>query len=214
LSRDGQSDLGKGTVEVIDNQINTATSTIRLKAIFPNADHRLWPNQFVKARLHLRTRQGALVVPAVAIQRGPMGSFVYVVGSERVDGAGLAPAESVAGGSGDPSRGPSLRVDGAGLAPAESVAGGSGDPSRGPSLLKAAVRPVDVDTIDGEIAIVARGLQAGEQVVTDGQSQLRPGATVQTKTPDTGGRRGEGQGRTADRGGRRAEGDSRPAQVP
>ena len=83
LSRDGTSTLATGELALIDNQINTATATIRLKAIFPNPKHTLWPNQFVKARLLLGMRKNALVVPAVAIQTGPNGSFVYVVGDDK-----------------------------------------------------------------------------------------------------------------------------------
>jgi membrane fusion protein, multidrug efflux system len=83
LSRDGSSVLATGTLEVIDNQINATTATIRLKAIFANPDRVLWPNQFVKARLHLGLRKGALIVPAVAVQRGPAGSFAYVVGADK-----------------------------------------------------------------------------------------------------------------------------------
>jgi multidrug efflux system membrane fusion protein len=83
LSRDGAAALAEGTLEVIDNQINTATATIRLKATFANPDKTLWPNQFVKTRLYLGTRKDALVVPAVAIQRGPDGAFVYVVSDDK-----------------------------------------------------------------------------------------------------------------------------------
>jgi membrane fusion protein, multidrug efflux system len=83
LSRDGSSVLATGTLEVIDNQINATTATIRLKAVFANPDRVLWPNQFVKARLHLGLRKGALIVPAVAVQRGPAGSFAYVVGADK-----------------------------------------------------------------------------------------------------------------------------------
>ena len=49
--------------------------------MFPNPTHVLWPNQFVKARLLLDVRKGAVVIPAVAVQRGPQGTFVYVVGA-------------------------------------------------------------------------------------------------------------------------------------
>jgi multidrug efflux system membrane fusion protein len=83
LARNGGSVLATGTLEVIDNQINATTATIRLKAIFANPDRVLWPNQFVKARLHLGLRQGALVVPAVVVQRGPAGAFAYVVGEDK-----------------------------------------------------------------------------------------------------------------------------------
>ncbi|HEY4186724.1 MAG TPA: efflux RND transporter periplasmic adaptor subunit [Polyangia bacterium] len=79
LGRDGSQTLAKGTLEVIDNQINQATATMRLKAIFPNADRALWPNQFVKTRLLVDVRKNVLVVPAVAVQRGPQGTFVYVL---------------------------------------------------------------------------------------------------------------------------------------
>lgn len=82
-SRDGDTRLGVGRLELIDNQVNQATATIRLKAIFPNPDKALWPNAFIKVRLLLSTIKGALVVPAQAIQRGPQGAFVYVVDGEK-----------------------------------------------------------------------------------------------------------------------------------
>ncbi|WP_394839319.1 efflux RND transporter periplasmic adaptor subunit [Pendulispora rubella] len=78
FSRDGDQSLGSGTVMLIDNQINTATATIRLKATFPNPDKKLWPNLFVKARLLLTNRRGAIVVPTPVVQRGPQGAFAYV----------------------------------------------------------------------------------------------------------------------------------------
>ena len=83
LSRDGSTALGTGELVLVDNQINTATATIRLKAVFPNPSHSLWPNQFVKAHLMLGTRKNALVLPAVAIQNGPSGPFVYAVGDDK-----------------------------------------------------------------------------------------------------------------------------------
>jgi multidrug efflux system membrane fusion protein len=76
--------LASGKLLVIDNQINQTTATIRLKAAFPNPEHLLWPNQFVKVRLHVSTRKDALVVPTSAVQRGPQGTFVYVVNGDRV----------------------------------------------------------------------------------------------------------------------------------
>ncbi|MEO7093282.1 MAG: efflux RND transporter periplasmic adaptor subunit [Polyangiales bacterium] len=80
MGRDGLTKLGTGELALVDNQINAATATIKLKAIFPNAERRLWPNQFVKARLTLDTKMGALVVPSTVVQRGPTGTFAYVVG--------------------------------------------------------------------------------------------------------------------------------------
>jgi multidrug efflux system membrane fusion protein len=82
-ARDGDTKLGTGRLQVIDNQVNQATATIKLKAIFPNPDNALWPNVFLKVRLLLATRHGALVVPAQAVQRGPQGPFVYVVDADK-----------------------------------------------------------------------------------------------------------------------------------
>ena len=79
LSRDGTADLGKGSASIIDNQINGSTATMRLKAVFDNPQHALWPNQFVKAKLTVETRKGAIVVPSAAVQRGPQGTYVYAV---------------------------------------------------------------------------------------------------------------------------------------
>jgi multidrug efflux system membrane fusion protein len=81
-SRDGQTRLGIGQLALIDNQINQTTATMRLKAIFNNAERLLWPNQFVKSRLLLSIRKGALTVPATAVQKGPKGLFVYVIGAD------------------------------------------------------------------------------------------------------------------------------------
>ncbi len=82
LSRDSNVLLGQGTLEVVDNQINQATSTLRLKAVMPNPRHLLWPNQFVNARLRLEVRRGALVMPVAAVQRGPNGVFAWVVAAD------------------------------------------------------------------------------------------------------------------------------------
>jgi len=78
-SRDDQTKLASGTLETIDNQIDQTTGTARLKAIFPNQDNALWPNQFVNARMLLDTKKNAIIIPAAAIQRGPQGTFVFAV---------------------------------------------------------------------------------------------------------------------------------------
>jgi multidrug efflux system membrane fusion protein len=82
ISRDGKNPLGAGTVELIDNQIDQATGTMRLKAKFPNKDSNLWPGDFVNARVLVQTRHGAMTVPSTAVQRGPEGVFAYVVTPE------------------------------------------------------------------------------------------------------------------------------------
>jgi multidrug efflux system membrane fusion protein len=130
FSRDGARSLGTGELAMIDNEINQATATVRLKAIFKNADHRLWPNQFVKARLKLTTHSNALVVPTTAVQHGPNGTFVYVVSADGTAG----------------------------------------------------LRTVKVSSTEGERAILASGVAAGDAVVVSGQAQLRPGAKVSSKT--------------------------------
>lgn len=71
--------LDKGTLTVLDNQVDPATGTVKLKASFPNEDLKLWPGAFVTVRLQARVWQNATVVPPVALQRGPRGTFVYVV---------------------------------------------------------------------------------------------------------------------------------------
>jgi membrane fusion protein, multidrug efflux system len=78
-SRDNATKLGEGTLLLIDNQIDAATGTLRLKASFPNPDDALWPGQFVNVRLELAIRRGAVAVPAQVIQRGPNGLYAYVI---------------------------------------------------------------------------------------------------------------------------------------
>ncbi|MBI3781807.1 MAG: MdtA/MuxA family multidrug efflux RND transporter periplasmic adaptor subunit [Deltaproteobacteria bacterium] len=77
--RSGQKRIATGTLLTVDNQIDTTTGTTRLKAVFPNEDNALFPNQFVNVRLLVDTLQGTLIVPSAAVQRGPQGTFVYVV---------------------------------------------------------------------------------------------------------------------------------------
>lgn len=137
LSRDGATSLGTGNLTLIDNQINQTTASIRLKAVLANPSRTLWPNQFVKARLLLTVRRQALVLPAGAIQRGPQGTFVYVVTPDQ----------------------------------------------------QALTRPIKVDSVEGDVAIISEGLRAGEEVVTEGQAQLRPGAHVAARPAGAAGSR-------------------------
>src|SRR4051812_34571694 len=125
-SRDGDRLLGRGKLSLVDNQVSLTTATVRLKGIVPNPDKALWPNEFVRARLLLATRTGALSVPAPAVQRGPQGTFVYVVTADQT----------------------------------------------------AALRPVEVETVQDQWAVISKGIQTGDQVVVEGQNQLRPGAKV------------------------------------
>src|SRR5439155_3250170 len=79
VSRDNTNLLGEGVLAVIDNQIDTTTGTIKLKATFANENLRLWPGQFVKTRLLLTTSKNSPVVPASVVQRGPDGAFAFVI---------------------------------------------------------------------------------------------------------------------------------------
>lgn len=79
FSRDNQIKLATGVLLTIDNQIDVTTGTARLKATFDNRDGVLFPNQFVNIRLALDVQKNVTVVPSVAVQRGPQGTFVYVV---------------------------------------------------------------------------------------------------------------------------------------
>src|SRR5580658_2164771 len=83
FSRDDQTKLGTGKLLTIDNEIDPTTGTAKLKAVFSNTDNQLWPNQFVNADLLLETRKNSTVVPTAAILRGPQGTFVYTVNSDK-----------------------------------------------------------------------------------------------------------------------------------
>jgi multidrug efflux system membrane fusion protein len=133
-SRDGGTKLATGKLAVLDNQINQTTATLRLKALVPNPNRLLWPNAFVKARMLVETRKDAIVVPTVAIQRGPQGTYVYAVGQDKT----------------------------------------------------AQMKPVTVALTTGEVAVVDKGLEGGEQVIIEGQNQVRPGGQVQPTSPSGG----------------------------
>ncbi|HTV79005.1 MAG TPA: efflux RND transporter periplasmic adaptor subunit [Steroidobacteraceae bacterium] len=79
LARDDGAVLDQGTVALLDNQIDQTTGTIRIKATFPNAHRRLWPGEFVSARVLVQVHKQALTIPAPALQRGPDGMFAYVI---------------------------------------------------------------------------------------------------------------------------------------
>ncbi|MBE0619546.1 MAG: efflux RND transporter periplasmic adaptor subunit [Burkholderiales bacterium] len=122
-----------GTLSFVDNAVDAATGTIRLKAVFPNKDSALWPGQFVNISLRLYEQKDALVVPAQAVQAGPKGQYVYVINAD----------------------------------------------------MRAEVRKIELDRIDGDNAIVASGLNKGETVVVKGQLRLAPGAKVVIAEPTT-----------------------------
>jgi multidrug efflux system membrane fusion protein len=79
FARDEVTELDRGTVQLVDNEIDQATGTIKLKAVFPNKASTLWPGQYVNARVLLRVEQNVLTIPSPAIQRGPDGIYAYVI---------------------------------------------------------------------------------------------------------------------------------------
>jgi multidrug efflux system membrane fusion protein len=79
LKRDDKTVVDEGTLALIDNQIDQTAGTIRLKAVFPNLHDVLWPGEFVSARLMLNFQRGVVTVPAAVVQRGPDGTYAYII---------------------------------------------------------------------------------------------------------------------------------------
>ena len=110
LSRNDSTPIAEGELKVIDNSIDTSTATFKLKAEFPNADHKLWPGEFVNVRLAVRTVEDGIVVPATGVQQGPDGEYAWVVQGDStvkmqtvvtagtVDGGGVLVASGLAAG--------------------------------------------------------------------------------------------------------------------
>ena len=126
----GAAPLDQGSVTALDNQVDSSTGTIRIKATFPNEKLLLWPGGFVNVRIRVRTLHDAVTVPPGAVQTGPAGPYAFVV-----------------------------------------TAG------------HARRRPVRVAYQDQTIVAIERGIDAGEQVVTDGASRLDDASPVQIEQP-------------------------------
>jgi multidrug efflux system membrane fusion protein len=98
--REQKQKLANGTLLTLDNQIDPATGTVKLKAVFPNTKNELFPNQFVNARLLIDTKKDAVIIPSAAIQRGAQGTFVYLVKGDntvsvRPVGSGITQGEDI-----------------------------------------------------------------------------------------------------------------------
>jgi membrane fusion protein, multidrug efflux system len=132
LDGDGKSTLDRGTLQVVDNQVDPTTGTVRMKAEFPNAGLQLWPGQFVNVRLLIDTLTQVVVIPTPAVQRGPNGTFAYIV----------QPDERVS------------------------------------------LRPITVGHQTETQSVIARGIAAGDSVVTTGFSRLKDGASVSVAAPE------------------------------
>jgi multidrug efflux system membrane fusion protein len=83
LSRDNKTELDRGTLAVLDNEIIQASGTLKLKATFPNANEKLWPGDFVNVKLLVETEKNVVTIPSTAVQRGPNGVYAYVVRPDR-----------------------------------------------------------------------------------------------------------------------------------
>jgi multidrug efflux system membrane fusion protein len=165
--RSDTTQLASGRLLTLDNQIDTATGTVKAKAIFDNKDHVLFPNQFVNVRLILQQKQDSLVIPSAAMQSGTQGNFVYVVKQGNLPKGDEAGSKSGSGKSKhkDKFEAPSEDDSGAEKAQKDYVE----------------VRPIVVDLTQGSQVIVSSGLAPGEQVVIDGQEKLKNGSKVSPK---------------------------------
>jgi multidrug efflux system membrane fusion protein len=82
LGDDNRTVVDRGTLTVIDNQVDQTTGTLKLKAEFPNKDLQIWPGQFVNVKLLVATLRQVVVVPSAAVQRGPNGTFAYITNDD------------------------------------------------------------------------------------------------------------------------------------
>jgi multidrug efflux system membrane fusion protein len=79
LAADNETPLDHGTIDLVDNQVDPTTGTIKLKASFPNAALKLWPGNFVNGRITVDVRKGGVTVPTAALRHGPRGDFVWLI---------------------------------------------------------------------------------------------------------------------------------------
>ena len=164
--RSGATHLATGKVLTVDNQIDTTTGTVKVKAVFDNKDGALFPNQFVNVRLILEQRPNAIVIPAAALLSGSQGNFVYVVKP------GDPPADLQD--AGQPGGAKSGRRSGSG----GSGAGQKGGGAQNQPHNYVETRVVKVDLTEGAQVILTSGVNAGDQIVVDGQEKLRNGSRV------------------------------------
>ncbi len=129
LDKNDSKPVERGVLSFIDNAVDSATGTIKLKGTLKNSGHKLWPGQFVTVLLTLFVQNDAIVVPSAAVQAGQTGTYVFVAKQDN-------------------------SVD---------------------------TRPIAVARTYGDTSVIEKGLNPGEQVVTDGQLRLVPGAKISIK---------------------------------
>ena len=170
FDRDTVTKIASGKVTTIDNQIDQTTDTYTVNTVFANENNALFPNQFVQVRLLEGKKTGLTIVPPAAIQRGPQGTFVYVVTDAPPPAAG-APATPPADNSAPAAKG---SKNGA----ANGANGASATPGK---IVK--LRQVTVAITEGDQAGISSGLQPGETVVIDGMDKLQDGTKVDAHAP-------------------------------
>ena len=147
--------LASGTLLTVDNSIDTTTGTVKAKAVFDNKDRALFPNQFVNVRLIFEQRPNSLVIPAVALQTGTDGTFVYTVKQ------GTPPHDAARPDTGN-----------AATSKPGSAQGTDRGATNGPQYYVDRQNVV-VDLTEGAQVILKSGVTPGDQVVIDGQENLR-----------------------------------------
>jgi multidrug efflux system membrane fusion protein len=152
---DNDAVIDRGALRVVDNQVDQTTGTVKLKAEFPNANLQLWPGQFVNIRLLVDTLKQVVVIPTGAVQRGPNGTFVYVVKDDDT----------------------------------------------------VSVRPITVQKQDETQAVISKGLEAPERVVTTGFVRLTDGTKVAIGSSEAPAAQPAGQRPPGQSGARRQRGD-------
>jgi membrane fusion protein, multidrug efflux system len=185
LDRSQSGHLGTGKLESIDNQIDTTTGTVKLRAMFDNKDSALFPNQFVNTRMLVQTLDDQLLVPSSAIQHNGSEDFVYVLADAKT-GQPVSDVKACTTNSGG----------GSGAAPGAGGQGGRGGGRRGggaqpagpPPPCKAIMREVKAGHSESGNTIVESGLQPGEVVADSSFEKLTDGAPItisKIKLPST-----------------------------
>jgi multidrug efflux system membrane fusion protein len=157
--RSGATHLATGSVLTVDNQIDTTTGTVKVKAVFDNKDGALFPNQFVNVRLVLQQRPNAIVIPSAGLLSGSEGNYVYMVKP------GDPPAELQASN-------PAAKEG------AERKSGAAGATHQNQPHFYVVAQPVKVDLTEGSQVILSSGVKPGDTIVVDGQEKLRSGSRV------------------------------------
>jgi multidrug efflux system membrane fusion protein len=150
FDRTQQEKIASGTLETLDNQIDTATGTLKLRALFTNEDETLFPNQFVNIRLQVDMHSNVLLLPNSAIQRNDTGAYVYLLSANQPEATNP-------------------------MVPVPTAAAGTNRPAGQPAT--AAMQTITVGVTDGDISEV-QGLDEGAQVAGDNFNRLTDGAKV------------------------------------